>query len=603
MSQAGLSSRDPNVREPRVGRGRREPSLIAGYNELGVAGRRTGIVIHETQRDENGLEDVDAFFGSSPIEPPPKPSPAPVPTFRRPDLGDAPSTTRSRSSRDFAKPVLGRSPITTSLGTSPRKPASIKRLSTLNPHSTPVPSESRPSQAHIDSAYSQPSIPSSVSRIGQDGVARKLDFGNGASRVSNAASLISQSTSGSKRKRVNEYGESEDDSDNDDDDDPSMLPAAKRQQTPTKSTQALPSTAAPFDHDLMATMYSDEEADEEAAPAVIDPGPEPSYAAEESVYDFPVTDDEGDPSQLPVAPPSGPVESRSNESFQSISNNLPPVDDTVNDPSQAIDISAEDVEPPISSQARKTVAPKPVPPVARKKPRVHPRDRSAKARVSSASFIQERDSQGSPEEEARQTPTDTEPGPIALDSSEDKAPSKPVTKSTRGRKPKGSSVANKSTQPNTGPLERKPGGRSLQVLKEDPRPVNANGRSIRNRIKPINWWCGERVVRSFDGTIQDIQRVEEAEPGERTGSQRTTKTSRGKATRGATAKGKTKSGLGDSLVEDSPEDDEEQEYEEKGLVLCGQFPPFGTDDEKLEEIGMFCGIHSFVLTFIFHQLT
>jgi len=67
---------------------------------------------------------------------------------------------------------------------------------------------------------------------------------------------------------------------------------------------------------------------------------------------------------------------------------------------------------------------------------------------------------------------------------------------------------------------RRPGPRSLQILRQGT-PADEEGmqttRFGRASVKPVAWWCGERVDRDYDGTIKNIVRAQSVEPAKRAG--------------------------------------------------------------------------------------
>ncbi|KAJ9641781.1 mitotic fidelity of chromosome transmission- protein [Coniosporium tulheliwenetii] len=108
------------------------------FHDIGVQGRKTGITLKDTGiRDEHGFEPIDGMFSS-----PEKPSPRR--TARRTDItltseemevqqSSMPELTEALSARQLLKgssktrfpPPMGRSPIKTSLGSSPRRQSSM----------------------------------------------------------------------------------------------------------------------------------------------------------------------------------------------------------------------------------------------------------------------------------------------------------------------------------------------------------------------------------------------------------------------------------------------------------------------------------------------
>ncbi|KAF2092932.1 hypothetical protein NA57DRAFT_81866 [Rhizodiscina lignyota] len=107
-------------------------------------------------------------------------------------------------------------------------------------------------------------------------------------------------------------------------------------------------------------------------------------------------------------------------------------------------------------------------------------------------------------------------------------------------------------KPRTARAGSKP--RSLQILRQGT-PLEEQGTTTtrfgRTSIQPVAWWCGERINRDYDGTIKDVVRAETVEPPKR------------KVSGGRKSKPK--------MMEDIEEEDEGdlEEWEEEGGILTG----------------------------------
>ncbi|KAJ4289711.1 mitotic fidelity of chromosome transmission- protein [Kalmusia sp. IMI 367209] len=126
------------------------------YYNVGVQGRKTGITLEDKGlRDEHGLEPISGIF-SSPEKSPPRrgissrtggtlsgSESMDLQESSMPDL--ATSTKLVRSARTHLPPPKARSPMKTSLGSSPRRQSSMgPRIQTANPSSSPSRSASHP---------------------------------------------------------------------------------------------------------------------------------------------------------------------------------------------------------------------------------------------------------------------------------------------------------------------------------------------------------------------------------------------------------------------------------------------------------------------------
>jgi centromere protein C len=66
---------------------------------------------------------------------------------------------------------------------------------------------------------------------------------------------------------------------------------------------------------------------------------------------------------------------------------------------------------------------------------------------------------------------------------------------------------------------RRPGPRSLQILRQGTPAEEAGMQTTRfgrASVKPVAWWCGERVDRDYDGTIKNIVRAQSVESTKQT---------------------------------------------------------------------------------------
>ncbi|KAI9689468.1 MAG: hypothetical protein M1822_010119 [Bathelium mastoideum] len=146
------------------------------YFDVGKQGRKTGITLKDTGiRDVDGLEPIDGIF-SSPEKSPPKPSSHANETLALSQPVDmtqssVPEPTGSVSAKRLTRnsktrlPPPGRSPIKTSLGSSPRRPPSIGPPSRVQGNPTDV-TPSPPVNRKLDYALNEvtPSIEDSPRR-------------------------------------------------------------------------------------------------------------------------------------------------------------------------------------------------------------------------------------------------------------------------------------------------------------------------------------------------------------------------------------------------------------------------------------------------------
>lgn len=129
------------------------------------------------------------------------------------------------------------------------------------------------------------------------------------------------------------------------------------------------------------------------------------------------------------------------------------------------------------------------------------------------------------------------------------------------------------------PGQRQPSKpRSLQILRAgtpSEEDTTFRTRSGRQSVQPVNWWKGERVERSFDGTIKEIIRAEDVQV-----EQRPVKRVRGHRNVSVLPE-----------VEEEEEDDEPDEWELNGGMLRTMVAQYDPDtktgnEESLYEHGM-----------------
>ncbi|KAK8169488.1 kinetochore CENP-C fungal-like protein [Phyllosticta citrichinensis] len=139
------------------GRKRRENE----YFRIGEQGRKTGVTLEERNRDEHGFEDLDGVFSSPEKSPPKRTSAAAldktltsedmdIQQSSMPEPADALSARKSiRPGRNstFLPPPMGRSPIKTSLGSSPRRQSSMGPPSMRRATKSPDRASSHPAVA------------------------------------------------------------------------------------------------------------------------------------------------------------------------------------------------------------------------------------------------------------------------------------------------------------------------------------------------------------------------------------------------------------------------------------------------------------------------
>ncbi|KAK8257968.1 kinetochore CENP-C fungal-like protein [Phyllosticta capitalensis] len=124
------------------------------FFRIGEQGRRTGVTLAERQRDEHGFEDLDGVF-SSPEKSPPKRDNATAAdkTLTSEDMdlqqSSMPEPADALSARKSIRfpPPLGRSPIKTSLGSSPRRQSSMGPPSMRRATKSPDRASSHPAVA------------------------------------------------------------------------------------------------------------------------------------------------------------------------------------------------------------------------------------------------------------------------------------------------------------------------------------------------------------------------------------------------------------------------------------------------------------------------
>ncbi|KAI9754300.1 MAG: hypothetical protein M4579_004764 [Chaenotheca gracillima] len=119
----------------------------ANFFEVGVKGRKTGITLKETARDEHGLEIIDGIF-SSPAKSPVKTNGSATVRDDTEDLHESSPhlATINRSSRGQFRPPKARSPIKTHLNSPARKRSSVG----------PAPSSARAENEYYNRAASHP---------------------------------------------------------------------------------------------------------------------------------------------------------------------------------------------------------------------------------------------------------------------------------------------------------------------------------------------------------------------------------------------------------------------------------------------------------------
>ncbi|MCJ1405890.1 hypothetical protein MMC11_009120 [Xylographa trunciseda] len=489
----------PSARTPRAKK--RE----ADYSNIGVAGRKTGITLKDTGiRDEHGLEPIDGIF-SSPEKSPVKQNgighDSTIVEEEDMDIGEStvpePTevlTNRKRNGKPLLPPPHARSPIKTSLGSSPRR--------SMGPLSSPLRNGETPSRA-----MSHPLVN------------RRLDFSAEEPRQSierspqRARSVLLSSTLESKKgklSRPSDKGRKRPfDLSLTDDEEPDEMETANNDESYIENGVYVNGEPDYVEND-MEVLANDEGSvqfnGDEISEALEDSHQEIENGVQEVAA--PVKASRGRPGRQKKVVPKKLTSSTVELLDVGVSEEIAPVKKRKGRPSKK---QTADAEISQISQVEDDVV---KPTKGRGRPKAKPEVSQDEEPEAEAETGPEKPSKRARHDVAETTPTKMSRKAKKLAPSE-RDPNLPIT-TTKGR-PKASSVEPISS---TAPFS-KPKSRSLYVLRHET-PAEDDGsrllRSGRTSVKPIAYWRGERIVYGeshLDGknvvppAIKEVIRTEE----------------------------------------------------------------------------------------------
>ncbi|KAF2129105.1 hypothetical protein P153DRAFT_367380 [Dothidotthia symphoricarpi CBS 119687] len=479
------------------------------YN-VGVQGRKTGITLEERERDEYGLEAISGMFSSPEKSPPKRVEIATGSESMDIQESSIPDLTTSkqilRNNRTLLPPPRARSPMKTTLGSSPR------RQSSMAPRASSV------------------GLSSPVRATSHSAVARRLDFEQDESSLQETPAL---SGSGQRRNRPSDIYAIEQSPTH-------SLPEESLLQEEIAANEAAAdtddATVESFFAQIGDETITGTEAEVEVSPEIeeeVEVVPTPvkqpakrgrkrkSDALEPATVEEPqsaksrkrganpaqVTEPQKKSKKTAPAPAEKPRRSKRTSDITELEQS------NLDDSTIAVEDASEQVEEPPVAPKRRGRPPKAKPAAVVEKEKKKEIVAPAKVNKNASSSEKEnpvfkKPAKPTAKPKSKPDAQTTEKAPQAAGIEPGKAVDaygNPLSKADIDR------MSTASTGSRYGR------GRHLSVYREmDPEAVARVGRTGRHRVNPIDFWKNDRITYNTDGSMASIVKAPDAEPGHKT---------------------------------------------------------------------------------------